>query len=342
MRVLVFLAVSLVASSVGAEAQEQRSLSACGRITAFAQATPSTDGSITIGTRTYVLRADAIYSRSGGNLQALVVGREICLNGTLDQSGAFVQYSGHGIPQPYCGRVRELRAPSASTAGSLVIQDTGVATFPIPIGTDLSNDAPSPFGAYKCYSLAVDPAGDAFVTGRFIRTVDRVVTRFKICGRVLDYVRATPTAAGAVRIGSRTMPIERGFVYTGDPAGDRTDRTMVGADVCLTGGLSAAGELIDFVTQPFEERTCGTAGSHRVPSASAEGQLVLSVPSNPDYMRLVVPTGTDLGTVAAGGDICVSFAVNPAGDAFVTGRFQPSRGGATAPSIPQLPSTSTR
>lgn len=341
MRVLVFLVASLVASSVGAEAQEQRSLSACGRIAAFTQATPSTDGSITIGTRTYVLRADAIYSRSGGNLQALVVGREVCLNGTLDQTGAFVQYIGHGIPQPYCGRVHELRAPSASTAGSLVIQDTGVATFPIPIGTDLSNDAPSRFGAYKCYSLAVDPAGDAYVTGRFIRTADRVVTRFKICGRVLEYVRATPTAAGAVRIGSRAMPIERGFVYTGDPAGDRTDRTMVGAEVCLTGGLSAAGELIDFITQPFEGRTCSTAASYRPPSATADGLLMLSVPGNPDYMRLIVPIGTDLGA-AAEGDICVSFAVNPAGDAFITGRFQPSRGSATAPAIPQLPSTSTR
>lgn len=341
MRVLVFSVASLVASSVGAEAQEQRSLSACGRITAFTQATPSADGSITIGTRTYVLRADAIYSRSGGNRQALVVGREICLNGTLDQTGAFVQYSGHGIPQPYCGRVHELRAPAASTAGSLVIQDTGVATFPIPIGTDLSNDAPTPFGAYKCYSLAVDPTGDAYVTGRFIRTVDRVVTRFKVCGRVLEYLRATPTAPGAVRIGSRTMPIERGFVYTGDPAGDRTDRTVVGADVCLTGGLNATGELIDFITQPFEGRTCSTSASYRPPSATADGLFVLSVPGNPDYMRLIVPIGTDLGA-AAEGDICVRFAVNPTGDAFVTGRFQPSRGSATAPSIPQLPSTSTR
>lgn len=342
MRVLVILVISLVASSAGAEAQEQRSRSACGRINAFTQASPATDGGITIGTRTYVLRADAIYSRSGGNLQALVVGREVCLNGSLDASGAFLQYSGHGIPQPYCGRVLELRAPTASTAGSLVIQDTGVATFPIPVGADLTNDAPPPSGStYKCYSLAVDAAGDAYVTGRVVRTADRVVTRFQVCGRVLDYVRATPTAAGAVRIGSRAMAIERGFVYTGDPAGDRTDRTVVGADVCLTGGLSAAGELIDFITQPFRDRTCSTAATYRPPSATADGLLVLSVPGNPDYMRLIVPIGTDLGA-AAEGDICISYAVNPAGDAFVTGRFQPSLGRATAPSIPQLPSTSTR
>lgn len=332
----------LVVGSTGAQAQEQRSLSVCGRIGAFTAATSSTDGGITIGTRTYVLRADAIYSRSGGNVEALVVGREICLNGTLDQSGAFVQYTGHGIPRPYCGRVHELRAPTASAAGSLVIQDTGVATFPIPTGTDLSDDVPTPFGTYKCYSLAVDAPGDAYVTGRVIRTVDRVVTRFQICGRVLEYLRATLAAAGAVRIGSRAMAIERGFVYTGDPAGDRTDRTVVGADVCLTGGLSATGELIDFITQPFRDRTCGTAGSYRAPSASTDGLLVLSVPSNPDYLRLVVPIGTDLSPVAAGGDICVSYAVNAAGDAFVTGRFQPSLGGVTAPSIPQLPSTSTR
>lgn len=346
MRVLLILVASLVASSVGAEAQEQRSLSACGRINAFTQATPPTDGSITIGSRAYVLRADALYSRSGGNVQALVVGRDVCLNGSLDASGAFVQYSGHGIPQPYCGRVLELRAPTPSTAGSLVIQDTGVATFPIPIGTDLSNDTPPPSGGtYKCFSLAVDPTGDAYVTGRFIRTVDRVVTRFQICGRVLDYVRATPTAAGAVRLGSRTIPIERGFVYTGDPAGDRTDRTIVGADVCLTGGLSAAGELIDFITQAFRDQTCSTVGSYRPPSATADGLLVLSVPSNPDYMRLVVPARTHLGAVAVGGDICVSYAVNAAGDSFVTARFQPSPpslGRATAPSIPQLPSTGTR
>lgn len=347
MRALILVVACLAVSSVGVQAQEQRSLSACGRINAFTQATASTDGSITIGTRAYVLRADALYSRSGQNIQALGVGREVCLNGTLDASGAFVQYIGHGIPQPYCGRVLELRAPTPTTAGSLVIQDTGVATFPIPVGTDLSNDAPPPSGTtYRCYSLNVDAAGDAYVTGRFIRTVDRVVTRFQICGRVLDYVRATPTTAGAVRIGSRTMTIERGFVYTGDPAGDRTDRTVVGADVCLTGGLSGAGELIDFITQAFRDRTCSTVGSYRPPSTAADGLLVLSVPSNPDYMRLVVPTGTDLGAVAAGGDICVSYAVNAAGDAFVTGRFQPSPpslgGAGSGPPIPQLPSTSTR
>lgn len=342
MRVLVILVVSLVASSVGAEAQEQRSLSACGRVNGFTQATPTTDGSITIGTRAYVLRADALYSRSGGNIQALVVGREICLNGSLDASGAFVQYSGHDVPQPYCGRVLEVRAPTSRTAGSLAIQGTGVATFPIPIGTDLSNDAPSPDGStYKCYSLAIDGGGDAYVTGRFIRTVDRVVARLQVCGRVLDYARATSAAAGAVRIGSRTLPIERGFVYTGDPAGDRTDRTMVGADVCLTGGLSVGGELIDFITQPFRDRTCSTAASYRPPSATADGLLVLSVPGNPDYMRLIVPIGTDLGA-AATGDICLSYAVNSAGDAYVTGRFRPSPGVAAAPAIPQLPSTSTR
>lgn len=346
MRGLLLVIVCLLVSSLGAQAQEQRSLSACGRINALTTATATTDGSITIGTRTYVLRADALYSQMGQNRLALVVGREVCLNSTLDGSGALLQYVGHGIPQPYCGRVQSLRAPTATAAGSLVIQDTGVATFSIPAGTDLSNDAPAPAGTYKCYSLAVDPAGDAYVTGRFIRTVDRVATRFKICGRVIGYTPATASSPGSVRIGTRTFVIERGFVYEGDPAGDRVDRTVVGTDVCLTGGLGAGGDLITFITQPFQDSTCSTVGSYRPSSAGAAGLLVLSVTGNPDYLRLIVPSGTDLGAVAPGAYICVRYAVNGDGDAAVTERFEPtppSPGVAgQRPPIERLPSTSTR
>lgn len=340
------LLVSSLVSSLGAQAQEQRSLSACGRINAFTTATATTDGSITIGTRTYVLRADALYSQMGQNRLALVVGREVCLNGTLDGSGALLQYIGHGIPQPYCGRVQGLRAPTATTAGSLVIQDTGVATFPIPAGTDLSNDAPAPAGTtYKCYSLSVDPAGDAYVTGRFIRTVDRVVTRFEVCGRVIGYTPATASSPGSVRIGSRTFVIERGFVYEGDPAGDRVDRTVVGTDVCLTGGLAAGGELITFITQRIRDAVCSTVGTYRPPTAGAPGSLVLSVTSNPDYMRLIVPPGTQVGAVVAGAYVCLRYGVNGDGDVVVTERFEPTplTGGATSTRPPaQLPATSTR
>jgi hypothetical protein len=347
MRLLSFVFACLLVSSLGAQAQEQRSLSACGRINSLTPATATTDGSITIGTRTYVLRADALYSQMGQNQVALVARREVCLNGTLDASGAFLQYIGHGIPQPYCGRVQSLRAPTATTAGSLVIQDTGVATFPIPAGTDLSNDAPALAGStYKCYALAVDPAGDALVTGRFIRTVDRVVTRFEICGSVIGYTPASASSPGSVRVGSRTFIIERGFVYEGDPAGDRADRTVVGTDVCLSGGLGAGGQLISFITQPFRDSACSTVGSYRPAANGAAGLLVLSVTSNPDYMRLIVPEGTQVGSIAPGAYVCLRYAVNADGDAFVTERFEPtppSPGGisSTRP-ITQLPNTSTR
>lgn len=346
MRSVVLVVACLLVGSTATQAQEQRSLSACGRITAFTAATAASDGSIAIGTRSYVLRADPLYSQMGQNKLALIVGREICLNGSLDASGAFLQYIGHGIPQPYCGRVQGLRVPTATSAGSLVIQDTGVATFPIPAGTDLSSDAPSQFGTYKCYSLAVDVAGDAYVTGRFIRTVDRVVTRFEVCGRVLAYTQSTASAAGSVRIGSRTFPIERGFVYEGDPAGDRTDRTVVGSDVCLTGGLGASGELVTFITQPVRSAVCSTIGSYRAPTATAAGVLVLSITSNPDYMRLLVPPGTNIGDLAPAAHVCVRYAVNSEGDAFVTARVEPTQStpGGTGPRPPvtQLPATSTR
>ena len=343
---LLLVVAWLFAGSTGAQAQEQRSLSACGRVNAFTAATATSDGRIAIGTRSYVLRADALYSQMGQNTLALIVGRDICLNGTLDASGAFVQYVGHGIPQPYCGRVHDLRAPTATSAGSLVIQDTGVATFIIPAGTDLSNDTPSPSGTYKCYSLAVDGAGDAYVTGRFVRAVDRVVTRLMVCGRVLAYTPATASMPGSVRIGSRTLPIERGFIYEGDPAGDRVDRTVVGSDVCLTGGLSANGDLITFITQALIGSACSAVGSYRPPSANAPGLLVLAVPGNADYMKVTVPRGTDLGAITPGDSICIRYGVGDDGDAFVTARFErttPAPGGAgQRPPIAQLPSTSTR
>jgi hypothetical protein len=70
---LALIVVALWATPTSA----QSGVSVCGRVTAFTAATPTNDGSITIGTRSFVLRADALYSAVGQNRETLVVGREI-------------------------------------------------------------------------------------------------------------------------------------------------------------------------------------------------------------------------------------------------------------------------
>jgi hypothetical protein len=178
--------------------------------------------------------------------------------------------------------------------------------------------------------LALDAQGDAYISARVIRTVDRIASHIEACGRVTAYDKATSSASGRVAIGTRTWPIEKGFVYTGDPAGDRTDRTTVGANVCLRGGLTSSGELADFITSGFRDLSCGIVSAVVPATRTAPGSITFSAGPETDYTRYVVAAGKVLAA-SVGADLCVRATVGADGNAFVSAIAFPDRTGRLGP-----------
>lgn len=311
--------LSLAGNPAAGEISE--GVSICGRLSQFTAATAARAGEAIVGTRRLTLAPDTLYSAVGQNRMNFVVGNVICVNGSPGVDGALVQYLAIGMPSPYCGMVLAYRLPTASTKGVLTLRDTGVATFDVAAGADLKDDLSAP---HRCYALAIDAAGDAYVASRVVRPVDRIVSRFEACGRITAYDKATATADGRVAIGTRTWPIETAFAYTGDPAGDRTDRTAVGSDMCLTGGLTTGGELAHFITSGFRDLTCGIVSEVVPATRTAPGSLTFSAGPNVDYARYVIDAGKALATTV-GADICIRATVGPDGNAVVSAIAFPDR-----------------
>jgi hypothetical protein len=316
------LALGLLNLTANAAAGEiGQGISVCGRLSQFTAATAVRAGEAIVGTRRLTLAPDTLYSAVGQNRMNFVVGNAICVNGAPGADGALVQYLAIGMPSPYCGHVLAYRLPTATAKGVLTLRDTGVATFDIAPGADLRDDLSAP---HRCYALAIDAAGDAYVRSRVVRTVDRIVSRFQACGRITAYDKATPTAAGRVSIGTRTWPIEAAFVYTGDPAGKSTERTAVGSDMCLTGGLTAGGELAHFITSGFRDLTCGIVSAVVPATRTASGSVTFKAGPDADYARYVIDAGKALGT-SVGADICIRVTVAPDGNAVVSAIAFPDR-----------------
>jgi hypothetical protein len=346
------LALGVLAFAGNAAAGEtSEGVSVCGRLSQFTAATAVRAGEAIVGTRHLTLAPDTLYSTVGQNRMNFVVGNAICVNGSPGADGALIQYLAIGMPSPYCGTVLAYRLPTASAKGLLTLRDTGVATFDVAAGADLRDDLSAP---RRCYALAIDVMGDAYVLSRVVRTVDRIVSRFQACGRITAYDKATATAAGRVAIGTRTWPIETAFVYAGDPAGDHNDRTAVGRDMCLTGGLTTGGELADFITSGFRDLTCGIVSAVVPATRTASGSVTFGAGPNADYARYVIDAGKALGTTV-GADLCIRATVGPDGDAVVSAIAFPDRtvhlggttrvGAAPSPSpdvaLADLPETAT-
>jgi hypothetical protein len=316
------LALGLLALPADTAAGETgEGVSVCGRLSQFTAATAVRAGEAIVGTRRLTLAPDTLYSAMGQNRMAFVVGNAICVNGSRGSDDALVQYIAIGMPSPYCGHVLAYRLPTATAKGVLTLRDTGVATFDIAPGADLRDDLDA---AHRCYALAIDVAGDAYVASRVVRTVDRIVSRFEACGRITAYDKATATSAGRVAIGTRSWPIETAFVYTGDPAGKTTDRTAAGSDMCLTGGLAASGELAHFITSAFRDLTCGIVSAVVPATLTASGSVTFSAGPNADYARYVIEAGKALGA-SVGSDMCIRAAVGPDGNAVVSAIAFPDR-----------------
>jgi hypothetical protein len=225
----------------------------------------------------------------------------------------------------YCGLVLDYRPSTSASFGSITLRDTGIALFPVAPGADMREDVASiEASSNRCYATALDSSGDAYITGRVIRAFERAVARFEACGRVTRYEKASTGESGVLAIGTRTWPIERGFTYTGDPAGDRVDHTAVGTNVCAIGELSSTGELIGFITQPFRELSCGRISLYQAATAASPGYISFGAGPYRDYTRATIPAGKDL-PASVGDDLCVRVSVAVDGNAVVTARAFPDR-----------------
>ena len=345
---LLALLVSGLTIPAQAAADQEVESSVCGRIAAFTAATVTTDGTITIGSRSFVLRRDALYSAMGQNRITLVAGNSVCLYGARDAAGAFLPYTGIALPVDYCGSVMSFSPATPSTDGSLVVRDLGVARFVIPRGTDAGAD---PTGARACFRLGLDAHGDAIVIGRTTTLAERTAHRVSVCGlvsawsvpeRVPGQAMLIHRAAGSITVGTHTYPIAAGTTYSLVNA-----PPVVGQPTCLSGSLDAGGELIEYGAQPgLPGCTGGTIVEYRAPTASAAGLLRLSVSGSSvtytdESFRFLIPAGTAMPPDTTNGRYCFTLALGASGDAVVTGAMIPSPGGATAP-VTTLPNTSTR
>lgn len=344
------VAVLIVALTLGGTsvAQERATATVCGTVRAFTAATSTTDGSVMIGSRTLVLRADDLYSRSEGTRQALQVPNGICLRGALDGAGAFVQYVAGPIPSPFCGTVLATVSGPDGRPARIRLDDVGVADMALAPDVDLRGVAP---GSHACFLLGIDAAGDAFVRARSTTVAERAVAQVQLlCGLMTQWTPAAAIegrallvhrTAGSITIAGRTMAIAAGTEYS-----LVNSAPVVGQPTCLSGLLDGSGALIQYAAQPGMPGCIGGRVERIEPAtATTEGSLKFAmtasaIPFTAESGRFEIATGTVLPPDVTAGEYCFVVALDASGRAVVRGAERMAAGG-ILPAMPRLPSTST-
>lgn len=344
-----FAAALLLAIPGGAATAAER-VGVCGEVMAYTPASTTSDGSVTLGTRTFVLRAGA---QAGAEQNARNIARPnfICLEGVRDAGGAFSEYLAWPPPFPFCGTVRTYDPPSGAARGRIVLEAR--ATYELPVTGSLAVTV----GERACVHLALDPSTRDGVVDRREQRFEHIYAKVAgICGLVSQWTAAEPVAgramlvhrdAGSITIGTRRYAIAAGTEYPLVNAAPR-----VGSTTCLSGSLDASGALVEYAAQPgMPGCTGGAIADYRAPTAAADGLIRLGagLSLTPESYRFAIPAGTAMPADVASGRYCFVLAVDAAGDAIVTGARVPEPGGVTGPGpgapaqrpITSLPSTST-
>ncbi len=123
----------------------------CGRVTAYSAPTATTDGSIGIGTTTFVLRAGSLV----GQPPPITIGALTCIDGRRDASGAFI--ASFGITtlgdSQICGPVTSFTPATATGPGSITIAIGQLPpTLPVRVGVSLS---PTQTTGSQCFKWVV-------------------------------------------------------------------------------------------------------------------------------------------------------------------------------------------
>lgn len=333
MRVALVAAVILLAppAPVAAATEGTSALHLCGTLREHRPATGSTTGRLTIGTRTYTVAA-AVAAGNGG--VEVANGRDLCIEGSVgDHSGQLVRYTFFWVApdRRYCG-----------TAVSIGGQDVTMASDFGHLRVYRDAAVPSPAQYERvCYETVIrTDTGDLAAVRALPLEGPGALERKTHCGTVSVYRPATDAADGLIKVGSRQFTIAKGTRYTGDPAGDRTDRTAVGRQLCLVATLAPTRDIAnptitaEYATRPMDGGTGGTASEYRRPSGAAAGIAILSYASR---FELRIPAAID-GTIdVTRGTYCFTTTVDAAGDITASAVVACSQGSAAGPRVDQTP-----
>lgn len=152
--VLAVAVVALLLRGTPAMAQQVQVGYPCGRVTAYAAPSSTSDGSITIGTRTFVARAGSLPNPP----PPINVGATVCLTGQLDASGAFTSLTASTFGDTLCGAVVAYTPPSAAASGTLTIRTNAEWTVPVRAGASLTSAQTS---GNQCFKYELNAQGNA-------------------------------------------------------------------------------------------------------------------------------------------------------------------------------------
>jgi hypothetical protein len=278
-------------------------LEICGTLLGHAAATAGVEGSLRIGSRTYPI-ASGVSARNGG--VEVTVGRDLCVTASVGlTSGRLVRYL--FFPMLTGDRICGNLVQAASADRFAMRADFGELT--LLRGTQALDNP----GMRTCYAYRVDGTSGDLVATEKLTVRDNFSDREHItkCGTVKTYVPATATASGQITVGSRLFRIAAGTAYTGDPAGDRTDRTTVGQAMCVVSTLDTGGAIVEYLTRAMETSIAATASAYTPPSSSTPGIAILSYQSR---FELRIPAAVDASIDVARSMYCFSTAVDGNGD----------------------------
>lgn len=331
MRIVVAAAVIVIAAALpaGAAAESTSALHLCGTLREHRPATSSATGQLRIGTRTYTV-ASGVTAGNGG--VEVAVGRDLCIEGSVgDHSGQLVRYTFFWVApdRRYCG-----------TVNSVVPQDITMRSDFGQLRVYRDAAVPSPQQYERvCYETVVrTDTGDLAATRKLPLEGPGALERKTHCGTVSVYRPATDSADGLIKVGSRQFTIAKATRYTGDPAGDRTDRTAVGQQMCLMATLAPTRDIAnptitaEYATRPMDGRTGGTASEYRQPSGTVAGIAILSYASR---FELRIPAAIDGAIDVTRGSYCYTTTVDAAGDITASAVVACPQGGAAGPGVNQ-------
>ncbi len=297
--------LALTAAPARAASEGTDALEVCGTLRAHTAATATADGSLRVGSRTYPI-ASGVTAGNGG--VEVAIGRNLCVTASIGlTSGRLVRYlffmmvTGDRV----CGNI--VRPTSTETFAMRA--DFGELTF-LRSTPAVAIDNP---GMRACYAFQVEStSGDLVATAKLpVRDIFSDRERVTKCGTVKAYVPATAASSGQITVGSRSFRIAAGTTYTGDPAGDRTDRTIVGQATCLSSTLDTGGAIVEYITRAMDTSITGTASAYAPPSPSGTGVAILSYVSR---YELRIPAAIDAAIDVARDTYCYSTTVDASGD----------------------------
>lgn len=305
----------------------------CGTVRAFVPAGRTGPAVVTLGQK--------VYRVTGGPASldlASLVGLDRCLSGSGDRDGSlYLNVVGGATPAPerMCGYSLPGRRERADTETIDLFPQPGGGIITLPVASGVALDPAPTTTNRRCYAVAIDRSTGNIVAMRRLDHFDVEGTeRVAICGRVDAYRAATATRDGTVTFGSRTYGVAAGFVYFGDPAGDRTDRTTLRAAHCFHGQIDRNGRFTEYISGPYPTSVGGVANPYVPATPTRDGELFLGSWTR---MRYVVPAGTRLGLKGTGSGGCFETGIDAAGDPVVIRQMSCPRGGVAAGPSPASP-----